>query len=114
MTASSWALALANAVAAQLGRMTVTARVRWIRPTADDVLEVVFSAPGDNELRGLRVDRQTLEAATGRLAQSSLDEIAFDVVTMGIDEPRPIEEFCVADTSGVRWLRLSDWLADIS
>jgi hypothetical protein len=45
---------------------------------------------------------------------STLDEIAFDVVLVGICEPRHIAEFGAADRTGVRWLPLSDWIADIS
>lgn len=85
-----------------------------VRPVADDVLEIVFSAPGDDDERGIRLDRRTIEAARGRLTQSSLDEIAFDVVTMGIGEPRSAEEFTDLDAEGVRWLPLADWLEDIS
>jgi hypothetical protein len=92
----------------------VLATVHSIRPVSDDVLEVVFSLPGDDDLRGMRVDRNVLDAEPGRLRQSSLEEIAFDVVSMGICEPRRIDEFCAADTTGVRWLPLSEWLADIS
>lgn len=77
------------------------------------MLEVVFSVPGDDDLRGMRLDRKVLDAAPGRLMQSSLEEIAFDVVSMGIREPRRIEEFC-ADATGVRWLPLSEWIEDIS
>lgn len=85
-----------------------------IRPVADDVLEVVFSMLGDDDLRGMRLDRKVFDAAAGRLMHSSLEEIAFDVVSMGICEPRRREEFGAADTTGVHWLRLSEWLEDVS
>ena len=78
------------------------------------MLEVVFSGPGDNDLRGIRLDRQVLDAATGRLMQHTLEEIAFDVVYLGICEPRNIAAFNAADANGVRWLPLSDWIVDIS
>ena len=85
-----------------------------IRPVTDDVLEVVFSWLGDDDLRGLRLDRNVLDVATGRLMNHTLEETAFDVVSLGIREPRDIAEFRAPDTKGVRWLSLSDWIADIS
>jgi hypothetical protein len=88
--------------------------VRSIRPVTDDVLEVVFSGPDGDDRRGMRLDRTVLDAATGRLLGHTLEEIAFDVVYMGICEPRSIEEFGVADATGVRWLPLSDWIEEIS
>lgn len=110
----SWSSQLAEAVAAQLPRRSTAATVHSVRPSSDDVLEIVFSVPGDEDERGIRVDRRVIESTGSRLAQSSLDEIAFDVVAMGICEPRRVEEFCEVDPSGVRWLPLSDWLEDIS
>src|SRR5580700_2128051 len=115
MTASTWSSQLADAVRALLTSRDLGApTVHSMRPVTDDVLEVVFSWPHDDDLRGMRLDRKVFDAATGRLVGSTLEEIAFDVVYMGICEPRPIEEFGAADTTGVRWLRLSDWIEDIS
>ena len=88
--------------------------VHAIRPVTDDVLEVVFSWLGDDDRRGIRLDRNVLDAATGRLMDHTLEEIAFDVVYLGICEPRDIAEFGAPDTTGVRWLPLSDWIAEIS
>lgn len=88
--------------------------MRSIRPVTDDVLEIIFSWPDDDDLRGMRLDRKVFDAATGRMMGSTLDEIAFDVVLMGICEPRDIAEFHAADRTGIRWLPLSDWIADIS
>lgn len=85
-----------------------------IRPVTDDVLEVVFSWLVDDDLRGIRLDRNVLDAATGRLMDHTLEEIAFDVVYLGICEPRDIAEFGAPDATGVRWLPLSDWIEDIS
>ena len=97
-------------MAADLAYTTIDeATVHSIRPVGDDVFEVVFSVPYDAHLRGIRLDRKTVEAATGRLMQSSLDEIAFDEVHIGICEPKPIEEFHPADTAGVHWLPLAEW-----
>lgn len=109
-----WSSQLADAVRALLARETRAPTVHSIRPVTDDVLEVIFSWPDDVDLRGMRLDRNVLDAATGRLMGSKLDEIAFDVFAMGIREPRRIEEFGPADTAGVRWLPLSDWIADVS
>ena len=88
--------------------------VHSIRPVTDDVLEVVFSWPGDDDLRGMRLDRKAFDTATGRLMHHTLDEIAFDVVNMGIIEPRRIAEFGATDAAGVRWLPLSEWIEEIS
>ncbi len=78
------------------------------------MLEVTFSTPGDTVLRGMRIDRGVLDATPGRLSGSSLEEIAFDILTTGICEPRDIDEFSIVDEAGVHWLPLADWLADIS
>jgi hypothetical protein len=110
----TWSSQLAEAVATQLSRRATAVTVHSIRPVSDHVLEIVFSVRGDDDLRGIRVERTVIESSDGRVMQSSLDEIAFDVVAMGICEPRRLEEFCEADTAGVRWLPLSDWLEDIS
>ena len=114
MTTSTWSSQLADAVRAKLAGTTVAPTVHSIRPVADDMLEVVFSGPGDDELRGMRLDKKVFDAATGRLMGNTLEEIAFDVVYMGICEPRGIEEFGAADATGVRWLPLSDWIEEIS
>ena len=110
----TWSSQLAQEVTAQLSRRTTTVAVHSVRPISDDILEIVFSVPGDDDARGIRVDRRVIESTDGRLMQSSLDEIAFDVVAMGICEPRRLDEFREVDTAGVRWLPLSDWLEDIS
>lgn len=114
MTTGTWSSELAEAVATLLSRRATPVAVLSVRPISDDVLEIVFSVPGDDDARGIRLDRRIIESSGGRLTQSSLDEIAFDVVAMGICEPRRLEEFRQADTAGVRWLPLSDWLEDIS
>jgi hypothetical protein len=101
-------------VEAQLSGRTTTVAVHSVRPISDDVLEIVFSVPGEDDARGIRLDRRVIESSGGRLMQSSLDEIAFDVVAMGICEPRRLEDFRETDAAGVRWLPLSDWLQDIS
>ena len=86
-----------------------------IRAVTDDVVEVVFSGnPDGDDLRGIRLDRKVLDAAPGRLEGRTLSELAFDVVHLGIGEPRDPAEFDAADASGVRWLPLSDWIAEIS
>jgi len=75
--------------------------VHSIRPAGDDVLEIVFSVPYASELRGIRLERPVIENARGRLLDSSLEEIAFNVVQLSIDEPRNIKKFSVADSEGV-------------
>lgn len=44
----------------------------------------------------------------------SPEELAFNVVHLAIGEPRSIEEFSEPDTVDIRWLPLSDWIADVS
>jgi hypothetical protein len=114
MTTLPWSSQLASAVTALLAHETWTPTVHSMRPVTDDVLEIVFSWPDDDDLRGMRLDRKVFDAATGRLMGSTVDEIAFDAVLMGICEPRDMAEFGAADTTGVRWLPLSDWIEDIS
>jgi hypothetical protein len=115
MTTPPWSSRLADAVRAELARAGWTPTVHAIRPVTDDVLEVVFSGSRDgNDLRGIRLDRRALDAATGRLQGHTLEETAFDVVYLGISEPRNMAAFDAPDASGVRWLPLADWIADIS
>jgi hypothetical protein len=111
---STWSSQLADAVRAQLAGETFAPTVHSIRPVTDDVLEVVFSWPGDDDRRGMRLDRNVLDVATGRLTDHTVEETAFDVVYCGICEPRDIKELGAPDATGVRWLPLSDWVAEIS
>ncbi len=110
----SWALQLADAIAETVARQCRPVPLCSVRVVGDDALEITFSTPYDTDLHGMRVDRKVIETIPSRLMSSSLGEIAFDVVTMGICEPRRNEEFCEADESGVRWLPFLTWLADIS
>ncbi len=111
---TSWAAQLAAAVWANQATGGVPVILHRVTPISDGVLEVVFYGGADVTLFGLRLEREVLEAATGRLMGCSVEELAFDVVTLGIREPRARESFFPEDAGGVRWLPLSDWIDDIS
>ncbi len=74
----------------------------------------MYFASGESELRGIRISADVIRSAPDRIRVSSVDELAFDIVVMGMCEPRPLSEFLAPDASGVRWLSMSRWLKEIT
>lgn len=75
-----------------------------------DVVDVVYSWPGEATRRGLRLDLAFVERAPERIRVSTPEELAFDLVVIGILEPRSPDEFQEADANGIRWLPARAWL----
>ncbi len=101
----SWRLAVA-VVQHAAGRPHV--RVLSLALPSADEFEVTFVPVGGSGPLGIRLDRRVLDAGSSRLSGASVDELAFDVVVLGLVEPR-------GDGAGdpaspvVRWLSLDDW-----
>ena len=114
MTTSDWASRLAAAIALELATRPAIPQLRSITATSSQELEVIYSDVADTELRGIRISADLVRSAPQRLSESSVDELAFDIVTTGICEPRPPEDFLPPDANGVKWLWLPGWLEEIS
>jgi hypothetical protein len=107
-----WADRLASAVLAQMARQNTDREIHSVRAVSATAVEIVFSVPGEGTLRGIRLDLSWVEAASGRIEGSTIEELAFNIVHLGVLEPRSIHEFTVEDTAGVRWLSTENWLED--
>lgn len=116
MTGAEWAARLAAAIATRVEAIALPGEVRLhsIAATSPEEVEVIYSVPGDTGLRGMRISAEVVRSAPERIRVSSIDELAFDIVTTGILEPRVPNEFAPADRSGVRWLPISEWLKEIT
>jgi hypothetical protein len=109
---ADWADSLASAVLAQMARHNTDTKIHSVRALSATTVEIVFSVLGESTLRGIRLDLSWVEAASGRIEGSTIEELAFDTVHLGILEPRSIHEFSEEDNAGVRWLSTENWLED--
>lgn len=101
----SWQLAQ-NVVNIAAGRPHV--RVLSLALPSQEEFEVTFLPVGGAELVGIRLERGALLAKGSRLASSTVEEVAFDVVLLGLLEPRP-DLSPSSGSEGVRWLHLEEW-----
>jgi hypothetical protein len=81
-----------------------------ITAISPEAVEVTYSQAGDTCLRGIRVDAASVRGGLGGMAELTFPELAFYLVYVGICEPRSIDEYSPADSDGVRWLPLEQWL----
>lgn len=109
-----WASRLVAAIELQLAARPSVIQLHWARATSPEKIEVVYSDRATTELRGFRISAELVRSAPERIRDSSVDELAFDIVTTGICEPRLSEDFLSPDTNGVSWLSMSRWLEEIS
>lgn len=107
-----WAARLVTAVLEQSAERTTELQLRSVQAVAPDAVELIFFVPGDVNPRGVALDASFVESASERVRSSTIDELAFDVITLGILEPRTIEDFTPPDNKGVRWLPAQQWLGD--
>lgn len=116
MTHSDWASRLASAIEVRLEAIALPGEVRVhsVTATSPEEVEVVYSAGGETELRGFRISADVARSAPERIRESSIEELAFDIVTTGILEPRRSTDFLPEDPHGVRWLSIPDWLREIT
>lgn len=90
-------------------------QVHSVTATSPEEVEIIFSDPtGRPGLRGIRLNSDQVRAAGWRVRTATASNLAFDIVHMGIGEPRALEEFSPPDADGVRWLDIPQWLAEIS
>jgi hypothetical protein len=108
--ADDWATTLAASVRSMLAGRRMWITVHSIQTVSSDEVQIVFSSPDDATLRGVRLDRQAVAAASERVRTSTLDELAFDVVLLGLEEPRSMGDYGEPDEHGVRWLPMVEWL----
>lgn len=107
-----WAAQFADAVRAEFTQRAQQTEItlRSVEAVSLQAVEVVYAWPGEDTLRGIRLDLSSVERASERIRTSSVGELAFDVVLAGMMEPRAIEDFAEPDASGIRWLPAHEWL----
>lgn len=113
--AQGLAVHLADAVRSELSHRAARQRlhgieVRSVRAVSSSTVEVVWSCADENALRGLRLQRSDVRSSSTRIQQSDPKELAFDLVLVGVQEPRAREEFTAPDGDGIRWLPTDAWL----
>jgi hypothetical protein len=114
MTPPDWASRLARAIELELAESPADVHVYWVRATSPEEVEVVYSDWTNTELRGFRISARLVQSAPWRIRESSVDELAFDIRTTVINEPRAADDFLSPDTNGVRWLPWSRWLEEVT
>ena len=90
----------------------LTVHVHSIKATSPEVVEVVYSDFTDTGLKGIRIDLGSARSGSERIRLSSIHELAFDLIHLGMLEPRSLDEFLPPDSNGVSWLPLHRWLGD--
>ena len=65
---------------------------------------------GRDTRRGIGLDMTSVQSGSKRIRTSTIDELAFDLVAIGTEEPRRSEEFPDPDENGIRWLPTEEWL----
>jgi hypothetical protein len=114
MTPPDWASRLAHLIERELAERPAVVHVHRVRATSREEVEVVYSDWTNTELRGFRISAPLVQSAPWRIRESSVGELAFDIRTTVIDEPRAPDDFLSPDTDGVRWLPWSRWLEEVS
>ena len=105
---------MADAITREAARRSGAVELHSVRATSPEEVEVVYSDRVHMELRGFRISSEVVRSARSRIRDSSIDELAFDIVTTGVWEPRPSDDFLDPDTNGVRWLSIPGWLDEIT
>lgn len=109
---SGWAARLADVVAHQLHDVPEAGSslfVHSINVRPDETVEVIYSTGMDPALKGIRLDADSVRSGGELLRTSSVDELAFFLVHVGLCEPRPNDDFLPPDHQGVRWLPMREW-----
>ncbi len=82
--------------------------VHDIKAVGPDEIVVIFNQHDSPATRGVRVQRQDIES-NELLGSSPLDEVAWYVALLTVEEPLPLSDFDPAP-DGVYWLRPQEWL----
>lgn len=114
MTPPDWASRLVDAIELELAERPAAVHVHWVRATSPEEVEVVYSDWANTERLGFRISAPLVQSAPWRIRESSVDELAFDIRTTVICEPRAPDDFLSPDTNGVRWLPWSQWVEEVT
>jgi hypothetical protein len=53
------------------------------------------------------------EPGPERIRDSTIEELAFDLILLGVCEPRSMNEFLPPDDNGIAWMPTDRWLDDV-
>lgn len=109
-----WSSQLATAVADRFAEGPLEVRLYSVAAVSPEVVEIIYSDPVDGETMGIRIDLTSVRSTGGRIGDSTVDELALELVFVGMCEPKSKDEFLPPDENGVSWLRLREWLDEIS
>lgn len=109
----SWATVLRAHIIREYSKRSETSELYAVRVISDDEIAIVFADGPNRPLKGIRLDRQAVRSGPERIRVSSLSEIAFDLVVMGICEPRLARYFLPPDEEGISWMSAERWLDDV-
>lgn len=113
MNDGNWALRLAAAIGEGLRAEPGVVNVHSIRHTSPEEVEIVYSPVGDERLRGFRLGLAFFRSTPQRIQEMSVDQLAAYIVHTAILEPRSDDDFLPPDASGVRWLKLPEWVEEL-
>jgi hypothetical protein len=116
MTNPNWASLLADAIEMKLRALWTPGdpQVHSVTAKAPEEVEVIYSVQSDPRLRGIRIKLHAIREAPARISESTIGELALNIVTTAILEPRPSEDYLRPDRSGIRWLAISKWIEEIT
>lgn len=114
MTRPDWASRLVDAIELCLAQQPATVDVHWVRATSPEEVEVVYSDWTNTQRLGFHISAPLMQSAPERISKSSVDELAVDIRTTVICEPRALDDFLPPDTDRVRWLPWSQWLEEVT
>ncbi len=101
----SWRLAMAIVARAET---RVEVRILGLCVASPTELEITFLPVGARRAAGIRLSESDLRAAGSRLSDVDVEQLALDVVVIGLAEPREVEPGRLGG-GGVQWLGLTDW-----
>src|SRR4051794_6949297 len=110
---ASWASRVVDAVNTQFHEEKALVELVLVTAPTPVSIELVFKHPGDVHLRGMRLNVEAVRQGPERIRESSVDELAFDLIHMGICEPRALREFLPPDKNGIAWLPIDEWLDEV-
>lgn len=87
--------------------------VHAVRAPAPDVIEVLYSWAGDEDIRGIRLEESALRNGSEFVRTMAPLDVATYLKHVGICEPRSIDEYKPADPNQIRWLPFDAWLGDL-
>ena len=109
----SWGARVASAISNQLPGDSGIELLRL--DFGADFVEAVFRASYlPVQLLGIHLDAQAVQGAPARMRENSPEQVGFEFFHLGICEPKTASEFAQPDESGVAWLLVAQWLADIA